>query len=1207
MRLRRLVLSGFKSFCDRTEFVFDDGITCVVGPNGCGKSNILDAVKWVLGEQSAKSLRGSEMMDVIFNGCSSRKASGMSEVTLEFDNSSGTLRTEIPPSSISHPEIVSVTRKLYRSGESEYLINGQPSRLRDIREMFMDTGIGRSAYSMIEQGRVAELLQANPADRRIIFEEAAGISKYKARKKEAERKLERVEQNLLRANDILAEVQKRLRSIKVQAGKARSYQTYVQRLKEMRGLYSLAQYHNLRGERTKAQAELDQLNDRGAAVSAKISQLEANQVSAAAELAHLEKQARQTDADIAAISGQITACQERAEMLRGRCKEFGEQIAQSQQRSKELTGRKQEDQKNKEEQAGRLGTIELQIRQMSETVEAMLEEQRTGQLELTKLQAELEDEKAGTIDLLRQTSQLHNQITASGVRQEGLTNQKERLSGRAAEIAAEVSQLITQRTTAQGRLVEINELTGKLTERLETTKAESTQISRQEHALETELATLKEKRSSLAGRRSTLEEMQRKGEGLAQGVRKVLSAKKSGKLTFIRGMLADFIRADLAHAAVVDTALGTMEQCVVVELAGDLLSHQDELKAVLDNAAADVLCLDRLAPLSQPVDLSSLPVKTARLMDLVSVESELAAPLWRMLGKTLVVENLADAHAAAAVLDSSFRLVTRDGAVVTSDGRVRLGRAGQAGLVGRQSELAALSNEIHGLDAQIAEKAEQRCIATERRQHLDEVQQQLRTAIYETNTERVDAESTATRLSEQLSRLEREQPALTQEIESIAGEIAQAAAAAETARRKVAELEERSAQCQTRIAELTGVVENLNQRQAHLHRELTDQRVRHAQAIEQRQRITETIRGLERSIEQFGREQEELFASIQAADERLKTSQEGITAAEAQIEEHYARKVELDKQAVEIEQTRSGLTERSEQIRTALNEQRRLHEDLSSAISRSRVQIGEVDVRVENLINRVSEELNLDVVAAYASYAHDETRDWNAVDQEIQELRGKIDRLGNVNLDAITEQEELEQREAFLAGQLKDIQDSKTQLTVLIEKLNDQCRDLFAQTFEAVREHFQTIFRLLFGGGKADIMLTEPENALESGIEVIARPPGKEPRSISLLSGGEKTMTTVALLFSIFRAKPSPFCILDEVDAALDEANNERFNTIVRQFLDQSQFIIISHSKRTMAIADVLYGVTMQEAGVSRRVSVKFDQATKLADPQAQAPAAAAK
>ena len=1196
MRLRRLVLVGFKSFCDRTEFVFDDGITCVVGPNGCGKSNIVDAVKWVLGEQSAKSLRGSEMMDVIFNGSSARKASGLAEVTLEFDNSSGVLRPEVPASNAAHPELVSITRKLYRSGESEYLINGQSARLRDIREMFMDTGIGRSAYSMIEQGRVAELLTANPLDRRIIFEEAAGISKYKARKREAERKLERVEQNLLRANDILAEVQKRLRSIKVQAGKARSYQAYCEKLKELRGLYSLAQYHGMRLERTAIQAALDEVNDRCAGVTARIAQLEANQVSGAAELAELEKQARQTDADLAAVSGQISACEERTEMLRGRSKELTDQIALSGRREQELAARTAEADKARAAQAEQLGTIELQIRQMAEQVEAMLEEQRTSQLELTRVGAELEDEKAGTIDLLRQTSQLHNQITASGIRQESLTNQKERLSGRAAQVAAEMADLLAGRGTAQSRLGEIHELTARLTERLESTKAESTLVARDEHSLEQELAALKEKRSSLSGRRGTLEEMQRQGEGLAKGVRKVLAARKQGKLKFIRGMLADFIRADLAHAAVVDTALGAMEQCMVVGSAQELLDGQQDLREALEHSAAEMLCLDRLGAFSQPADLSTLPVAACRLTDLVELEAEFAAPLWRLLGKTLVVDTLADAHAAAAALDHGYRLVTRDGAVLTADGRVRLGKAGTAGLIGRQSELAALTGEIRDLDARIADLAERRCVATERRMHLDEVQQQLRTAIYEANTERVDAESTLRRLAEQLARLEREQPGLTHDIESIAREIAEAVQVAQIAAQKVSELEERSVQRQKRIDELTGVVEKLNGRQNHLHKELSDQRVRHAQAIEQRQRITDSIRSLERSIEQMGHQQREAVAEAKAAGERLAAAQEGIKAAQAQIEEHYGRKMELERQATDIEQTRQGLTERIEEIRTALAQHRRLHDDLSSQISQRRVAMGEVDVRVENLITRISEELSLDVVAAYANYTHDDSRDWPAVDQEIQELRGKIQRLGNVNLDAISEQDELEQRESFLAGQLKDIDDSRRQLAELIIKLNDQCRDLFAQTFEAVREHFQTIFRKLFGGGKADIMLTDPNDALESGIEVIARPPGKELRSISLLSGGEKTMTTVALLFSIFRAKPSPFCILDEVDAALDEANNERFNLMVREFLDQSQFIVITHSKRTMTIADVLYGVTMQEAGVSRRVSVKFDQAAKLVE-----------
>ena len=1196
MKLRRLVLVGFKSFSDRTEFVFDDGITAIVGPNGCGKSNVVDSIKWVLGEQSAKSLRGAEMMDVIFNGSSTRRPSGMAEVILEFDNTSGQLQPTPPASNKAKPHMVSVTRRLYRSGESEYLINNQTVRLRDVREMFMDTGMGRNAYSLIEQGRVAELLQANPADLRAIFEEAAGISKYKARRLEAERKCQRVQQNLLRVNDIQAEVQKRLRSIKIQAGRARSYQEYGRRLGELRSLYSLAQYHMLRGERMELQSRLDQLNDESTAIATRIGQMEANQAAIEAEADELEHQARTVDGQIASGDGQILTCQQRIEMLRNRCRELDEQIAVADRRSAELAERIEAAEASVAEKGEQLSTVELRIRQYAEQIEAMLQEQQERQLARTRLQAEMADEKAGTIDLLRRTSQLHNEITAFGVRQESLTNQKQRLTGRAEEVAGQIAELIADRARVDQKLHEIRQVIDDATQRLDGAKAEGLAAAEQERGLDEQIGSARQRRSGLDSRRSTLEEMQRRGEGLAKGLHKVLAARAAGRLGFIRGLLAEFVRTDHAHASVVETALGAMEQWVVVDRLAELQAGRQELEAELDGAAVDAVCLDRLAPFVQDLDLATLPVPAERLTDLVELDAELAPALWRLLGRTLVVADLPAARAGAQAAPAEYRFVTRDGAVLASDGRVRLGRRHGAGLISRRSELVELTEQIERVDTEIHELTAQRTVAAERREHIDELQQRLRTAVYEANTERVDHESRLDRLGEGLNQLQQEQPAVALDIEAIASEIEDAARAAHDARQRVEELEQRSTERQARIEALDRELTVVARRLDHVLGEVTEHRVGQAQAVEQRTQIKEAIAAAGRLTAQMQHERREALGEVEQGHQRRGTAVESIASAQASIEDLLKQKEELERTAAEIAESRTGLGERVEEIRTALGEHRRRHVETTDLTGQLRVAIGEVDVRIENLITRGADEIGVDLTAQYADYQHDAERDWDAVAGEIAELRAKIQRLGNVNLDAIDEQADLEKREQFLGGQLADIEASHRQLAALIDKLNTQSRAMFAETFQAIRTHFQTIFRKLFGGGRADILLVEPDDVLESGVEIIARPPGKELRSISLLSGGEKTMATVALLFSVFRAKPSPFCVLDEVDAALDEANNERFNQIVREFLDQSQFIIITHSKRTMVASDVLYGVTMQEPGVSRRVSVRFSEAAEMVD-----------
>lgn len=1202
MRLRKLILAGFKSFADRTEFLFNDGITCVVGPNGCGKSNIVDAVKWVLGEQSAKSLRGSEMLDVIFNGSSARKASGFAEVTLEFDNEQGLLQPGVAAANEKKPHLVSITRRLYRSGESEYLINGQVVRLKDIREMFMDTGVGTHAYSLIEQGKVAEMLQANPQERRVIFEEAAGISKYKARKKEAQRKLERVDQDLLRLNDILGEVQKRLRSIKYQAGKARSYQAYTEQLSQLRGLFSLAQYHQLRTERSALQAQLDRLTDQLTGIHARIDQLEANGSSTQAEMNDLERQARQTEGEISAIGAQITACEERIDMLRGRIGELDEQIAGAVQRDRELLERIDDAEDAVAARQNELATADLQVRQCAEQIEALLQDQQTAHLELTRLEADLEDEKAGTIDLLRRTSQLHNEITASGVRRESLTNQRQRLSTRADEITRQLTDLIAGRAFQHERMGDIRGVIDEATARLDQAKSESAAIAAEESTLDAEITEAKERRSSLAARHNTLEEMQRKGEGVAEGVRRVLHAREAGRLPAVRGILATFVHTEFAHASLVEAALAGLDQALVFDRMDDLLGARGELEQALNGAGAEVLCLDSLRAAAAE-DLPASPVPVTRATDLVRPEAGFESAVQCLLSRTFIVDTLDAARQASAAVDERYRFVARDGAVLEADGRVRLGlaRAG-AGIISRRSELESLAADLQVVETRIAELVGRRKTASQRHAHLDELQQKLRTAIYEANTERVDCESRLARAGEQMAQLEREQPILTSDIEAIAGEIETAVSAEHQARQKVAELEALSTERQAHIERLTTDIGAARGRLGHLNGLLTEQRVKQAQAVEHKSRIHEAVGQLGRSIERMKAERADAAAQNETNRKRRGDAEEGIVTARANIEQLFARKSDLDQLAAEIQQSRDGLAERLEQIRAELAAQRKAQEDVTRQANQRRVEASNADVRIENLITRTSEELGVDLVGQYDGYEHDSQRDWDAVSSEIRELQDKIKRLGNVNLDAIAEQDELEQRDKFLSEQLADITNSQKQLGELIQKINVQSREMFLATFTAIRENFQAIFRKLFGGGKADILLAEGEDVLEAGIEVIARPPGKELRSISLLSGGEKTMTTVALLFSMFRAKPTPFCILDEVDAALDEANNERFNVIVQEFLDQSQFVIITHSKRTMTVADVLYGVTMQEAGVSKRVSVKFEEAAELVD---DAPAAA--
>ena len=1200
MKLNKLILSGFKSFADRTEFAFDDGISCIVGPNGCGKSNIVDAFKWVLGAQSAKSLRGSEMMDVIFNGCATRSPAAGAEVTLVFDNAAGVLQVQGAAFDSGGAEggQVSVTRRLFRDGQSDYLINKVPVRLRDVREMFMDTGVGVDAYSLIEQGRVEVFLQASQEERRAIFDEAAGISKYKARKKEALRKLDRVEQNLLRVTDIFGEVEKRLRSIKHQAGKARSYQTYSERLKELRSLFFLAQYHAFQKQRSEVERKLDAATDALAAVTTLLGQLEASRSATEVEAVAQEQAAREVQGQIATLGGQITSREQRADMLAARVGELGDQIVAAAGRAEELEAKIEEIRALLAAREKELADVEQQAQGLAQQCDAARDEHQAGRQAITHLQDQLEDEKAGTIDLLRRTAQLHNEIHSHKVRQDTLHGTSQRLRGRCDQIEESLRTMLAERAELQVRRDDIQSVLDDTEEKLDQTRRRRDELGDSERRSQEELSAARERRSGLLARTETLREMQKRREGVTAGVRRVLEARAQGRLQAVRGMLGDFVRTDTRHAPLVEAALAGADQDLIVERLADLTA-EPLTEALGDAGSVSVLCLDRLGPLREDFDPAPCPQILGRMIDRVRFDPWLAPLMWRLLGRTFLVRALPDARAAAEAAPDGARFVTEAGEVLEADGRVRIGAANRAaGVIARRSELAELQETLAQVERTIADRRQQCRSVHEEILHADGLQQKLRTAIYEANTERVEADGRLERAAEQIETLQREQPVVAEELRVLAAEIDQAVRAEHEGRERAAELERINAERQDQIDRLTEQISAARGRQEELSARVTELKVSLAQAEEKKVSGREAIAATGRQREQMQRDLESARAEVDLSRGRREDAQAGIRTAREEIDRLYAEQQQRDREARDVEESRKGLQQKLSEIRAQLAARRKAQEEATAEQNRRRVEQNEIDVRIEGLISRGSDEMGMDLHELYASYEHDEQRDWDALETEINELRAKIERLGNVNLDAIAEQEELEQRREFLQGQLKDVEASRKQLDELIRRINRESREKFIQTFEAVRAGFQELFRKLFGGGKADVFLLDPEDVLESGIEVVARPPGKELRSISLLSGGEKTMTALALLFSIFRSRPSPLCLLDEVDAALDEANNERFNALVGEFVADSQFLVITHAKRTMSMGNVLYGVTMQEPGVSKRISVRFEDAGEKLDQQ---------
>ncbi|MFO0782596.1 MAG: chromosome segregation protein SMC [Phycisphaerales bacterium] len=1241
MRLARLVLTGFKSFADTTEFRFDSPIIGVVGPNGCGKSNVVDAIKWVLGERSAKSLRGGAMLDVIFAGSASRKPCGMASVTLVFENPviAGAERLALesaPPvldaevdaaaehvdeegadatSMVDRRKVrnrglpvdsdeVEVMRRLFADGRSEYHINGRKVRLRDIKELFMDTGIGNDAYSIIEQGKVDAMLRAAPMERRQILEEAAGVAKFRARRTEAQRKLESAEKNLVLVREQLATTERRLKVVKGQAEKARTFQTLDSRRRELRRELALDLYHELR--------------ERLAGLTSELAILEGDRQQLAAVVTELEHARNEAEGQRQrANDNQRTLEQQRLEAL-GLQKQAEQRIELAERSLGELREQSQHDTARLEEFAARIADLATRIEEASHQVAAAAEAATEAEARVTTTStararsAEAAQQARMNADHLREQAQAADRESARAQahlasiddRERQLADGLSRLDRRRQPFEMELdAQRVQRNHQVVRRLValdEVRRLEGRVHEHI----ARAAALGDRHGALARRLTELRDERTSLESRTQLLEEMQRAREGVDQAVRTVLGDRQ--RYPAVVGLLGDFVETDLATAPMVEAALGRDLELLVVEHQ----RHVPELAAACRDvdgrvtlAAADRPSLS--APARPAVD-GVVAVGSA-----LQVRPEAAGLVARLTEDTWIAPDLATALELAAGPYAGARLVTRDAAVVDPAGRVTVGKPTGAGsgegLLSRRAEMAQLDQRLHELRIEMElVEGEAASLLTQTdeavRQH-----RQLEESLSEVRRAAVDAEYQRDRCEQLIQRVEHEKATLTLEsedlhrrmhtleaerttveermnraratLEALHGRIAVADAAARTAAQAAEAAAEALSVARVESTQAGNTLEALRRERRTAELSLDEQQRQRAQVGEQADRR---------------RQQMERYTST------ITESHQSVATATAELE-LLAGQLDEANQAVEAAQ---GAVEGAATRLRLVREQATILERNWNSVELSR---REVEIKRETLEENTLQDLEMDLGAEYPAYTQVRAQEGfvaiqrDAAERELAELKDAIRRLGNVNLDAIEEEGQLEQRNEDLIRQVADIDQATQQLGQLIVQLDAASKVRFEQTFNAVRENFAGnggMFRRLFGGGSADLYLLPLEETgevdmLESGVEIRAKPPGKEPRIISQLSGGEKTMTAVALLMSIFKSKPSPFCLLDEVDAALDEANVERFCSVLREFLDRSHFIVITHHKRTMQACDQLYGITMPQRGVSKRVSVRFEQVGK--------------
>lgn len=1179
MFLKQLSVHGFKSFADRTTFEFDRGMTSVVGPNGCGKSNVLDAVRWVLGEQSPRMLRGAKMLDVVFSGSRTRKPANFAEVELTFDNTSAFLDLE--------QREVTVGRVLFANGDSEYRINGAACRLRDVRDLFLDTGVGVSAYSVIEQGRVDMMLRASPTERRELFEEAAGISRYQMRRAEAQRKLERTQSNLLRLNDVIEELERRLRSVKLAAGKARNFQEYDTRLRDLRSSYSLSEFHGHRLARAALESESRALEVLLAAQRAALVGQDEQAGQLERERQDLDDRIERAEAESRRVENEAGATQERDRQYRLRLDELE-------------AGR--ERLLNEAASAGeQINSLLARLTDEGVALEALAQDEQAQVTDCRRLRERCEEQTVqwdrAREALERQKNEAFEQARAMTVLQNEQQNlraqadrvavQQKSLEHRRAEVEQLRESLQRDRGRLEGSVAELERAADELTARLRAHDSDLCQLDEQHQRVAKGLGVLKEQRSALVSRLNVLEDLDARREGVGAGARRVLTWRdEPGNPSGVIGLVADLLQVEDSRIQVIQPVLARFERCVVIEQAHRALLS---LREHPDPERVDWIALDRVAAYEHGLRFHGAPGVLARAIDWVTCAAPYRALLEQLLGRAIIVDSTERALALAAEAPEGYAFVTLDGVVVEPGGRMSSG-AGEAatGLIGRKAEIRAARAELDQVETAL-ESAGRR--QAELEQGLSDARVQrdgLMNNLAGVQKRHANARTEMTRAADESARAAREHDQLAAQSAELQRAHQELVSRAEELSTRLAEGSATRIQHEQRIDALGAELESSELALAEANQALTAARVEAGRTTERKSARSQAMQSLHEQRAVIESRNVRAREEAERAAERARGIHDELRQCEVRARELAAVGAERQQAVAELVSQRAALRKRVETCNVVIRRGHSQIEAVDAALRDSQVVLRETTVRMENLVTRIQEDLDLDLRELYRDY-EPAAMDWTDVREEIETLRTKIARLGNVNMDALSELEEISPRHETLSAQRDDLLASIEQLERLIADLDIESTQRFNACFAEVRENFQALFRKLFGGGKADIILEDPERSLECGIEIVARPPGKEPQTLSLLSGGEKTMTAVALLFAVFKRKPSPFAILDEVDAALDESNIDRFNNVLLEFLEQSQFIVITHSKRTMQCADVLYGVTMEEPGVSKRVSVRLE------------------
>ena len=1127
MYLKSLEIQGFKSFPDRTLLQFGSDCTAIVGPNGSGKSNISDAISWVLGEQSTRALRGAKMEDVIFGGTAKRPAVGYAEATLVLDNSDASLRIETPE--------VMITRRYFRSGESEYYINKQLARLKDINELFMDTGLGREGYSNIGQGRIDEILALKSTDRREIFEEAAGISKFRHRKEETERRLANTEDNLLRIGDKISELELQVGPLREQAEKAQKYLTFRTELKGLEVTVWLENLKKIAESARKAETDyasaafiLEQAHDELTALYSKAEQLSLQYNHQTLQLDQQREHISQMEAERQQAQNEITLLRAEIQHHQTNIDRIRQELQDQQTRSGGIAGQIEAERQKIEENTRALAAANDSLAAVQQEAQALAEQTGEAGQQLVSLRAQQALLQSQSASVTAQIASMEASMEEVLARRQTLEEDRTAAKARQEQIAAQQLACKKSLEQAQDDAQSAKNTIAGYELRLKARQDKRDGLQRQLNAAGVQLDTLDSKIRMLR-------EMEREYEGFSKAVRLVMQDAAAGKLRGIHGPVSKLIRVEDRYTTAIETALGAAMQNIVVSSEEDGKTAIQMLKR-RDGGRATFLPLTAIKPQSlQDTVCQRQPGFISVASGLVSCDERYRAVIENALGRTVICDTLDNAVRMARACANRVRIVTLDGQVMNAGGSMTGGSAAKsAGVLTRANTLAKLAEERNALAQSLeslkAQTAEAASSAAKTEFELTAVRSQLR-----------EAEDEVLRRTEEHKQVQLLAAAVTENLENIEKELAH--------------LTSRTGGEEGKLQALKAQLQQQTAAQDALHARETELTGRQTALTEQQQQLTDQITALRMDA-----------ASGTQLDLARQTLKEAVDER-AQLE---ARRSQTEKQAQEKNQSILQL-----ERETARLEQKKATSELEE----------------KQIVDKLWDSYELTPGTAEKETV--EIENLTAANKRITEVRRKISALGTPNLGAIDEYARVSERYEYLAAQRDDVQHAKSELENIVASITTEMTEIFVREFARIDEYFGKTFEEMFGGGKASLILEDKSAPLECGIEIRVQPPGKQVKTITLLSGGEKAFVAIALYFAILKVRPTPFCMLDEIDAALDDRNVERFANYLHTLSDKTQFIVITHRRGTMEAADVLYGVTMQEQGVSKILRLSLDELAK--------------